>query len=286
MTLREFIENKCVTTGGIIYKIQNLINNKVYIGQTRIQLLKRLRKHISDSNSNTKSRKHHLQRAINKYGLDSFDICVLENCSIEDLNSREQFWIKFFNSTDPDLGYNCTNGGDSFNSEKRITQKTRQLLSEAHKKRWSDPEYRKKQSISREHAYDKMCKAVVQLDYNMKVINLYKSKRELIKHFRLDPAAIKHNYPTYSYGYVFMLYDDYINLDLSIPFILKLNNNFEIIDNYYSYKDAQMEAYKLAGRRVDFKKWLNSPRNKRFGCKIGGFKWMLYSNYISYIQAK
>lgn len=78
-----------------IYKITNIINNKVYIGGA-LCLRTRLNKHFSDLKLN----KHHskkLQNSYNKYGKDFFNKEILEYCSKEQLNEREQFWMNKLN---------------------------------------------------------------------------------------------------------------------------------------------------------------------------------------------
>jgi len=61
---------------GIIYKVTNLINNKIYIGQTTGSLEKRKIKHISCAKLNSNIYFH---KALNKYGIGSFDWEILEN---------------------------------------------------------------------------------------------------------------------------------------------------------------------------------------------------------------
>ena len=58
-----------------IYKWENLINHKCYIGQS-IDLNKRIAHHFS----NIKNGKYDnpLYRAINKYGLENFDVAIIE----------------------------------------------------------------------------------------------------------------------------------------------------------------------------------------------------------------
>lgn len=92
-----------------IYKITNLINNKIYIGQTIKSLEKRLQCHFYDSKYKKNS---HLLKAIAKYGIRNFIIDEIEKCnSTEHLNKREQYWIKKLNSQNRLIGYNITNGG-------------------------------------------------------------------------------------------------------------------------------------------------------------------------------
>lgn len=103
-----------------IYKITNLINNKIYIGQTIHSIEKRFNRHIIDSkNKNTR-----IARAIKKYGADNFAITIIDTAySQQELNEKEIFWIKFFNSTDISIGYNITFGGDDTNTYRNRTEK-------------------------------------------------------------------------------------------------------------------------------------------------------------------
>lgn len=94
-----------------IYKIINLNNNKVYIGRSN-NIERRWKDHLRYSN-NPSSREYHspLHRAIRKYGIDSFKLEILEETLLEDLNSKEQYWIEHFQSHLSDKGYNLTLGG-------------------------------------------------------------------------------------------------------------------------------------------------------------------------------
>lgn len=94
-----------------IYKIENLINHKSYIGQA-IDISKRWRRHRDAYNNSTlKEYQYPIYRAIRKYGIENFSFEVLEECLREELNEKEKFYVEkydaFFN------GYNQTLGGDS-----------------------------------------------------------------------------------------------------------------------------------------------------------------------------
>ena len=94
-----------------IYKIENQINHKCYIGQSRdIQV--RWRDHILTS-KNHKSEGYHypLYCAFRKYGIDNFSFEVLEECLIEELNDKEIGYISIYNSFFD--GYNQTIGGNN-----------------------------------------------------------------------------------------------------------------------------------------------------------------------------
>ena len=97
MTITEFIDTGSGANDAcLIYKLTNIKNNKVYIGQTKNSLRRRIMSHLTQSRINTKSKKHHLQFAIQKYGYDNFDISILEVCKQEQLNEREMFWIRYY----------------------------------------------------------------------------------------------------------------------------------------------------------------------------------------------
>ena len=96
-----------------IYKIENLINGKVYIGQSR-NIEKRWTAHRTRPfNQNAKQYDSPLYRSIRKYGLENFSFVVLEQTSIEDLDDREKYWIEHYDSHNKENGYNLTDGGES-----------------------------------------------------------------------------------------------------------------------------------------------------------------------------
>lgn len=91
-----------------IYKIQNLMNGKVYIGQSR-NIKKRWTAHRnSPFNPNQPNYDSFLYRAIRKYGLDNFSFEVIEECKPSQLNERENYWIRFYQSNNREKGYNFT----------------------------------------------------------------------------------------------------------------------------------------------------------------------------------
>ena len=90
-----------------IYKITNNINNNCYIGQSR-DILKRWQNHqIAAFNKNDKGYEYPLYRAFRKYGLQNFSFDILEQCTINELNDKEIYWINFFKPV-----YNQTEGGN------------------------------------------------------------------------------------------------------------------------------------------------------------------------------
>lgn len=90
-----------------IYKIVNLLNGKIYIGQT-IHPDKRWWEHCAHARRKDDNYPIHL--AINKYGVENFKMEILE--WTEDYDNKEIYYIKFYNSLSPN-GYNIAKGGNS-----------------------------------------------------------------------------------------------------------------------------------------------------------------------------
>lgn len=107
-----------------IYKITNLVNGKIYIGQhTGDDLDKYLYWNTRDAKNN-KNSKPALFSAINKYGPDSFTIESLVRIpdfgdlelSRSQLNTLEQFFIRTEDSRNRQIGYNICEGGEGVSS--------------------------------------------------------------------------------------------------------------------------------------------------------------------------
>ena len=102
-----------------IYKITNIQNNKVYIGQTIRPIQDRFNRHINDAINNILDT--HFARAIRKYGKDSFIIEEIDTANNQDeLNLKEQYWIQYYQATEK--GYNETDaiskcGGNTYRSK-------------------------------------------------------------------------------------------------------------------------------------------------------------------------
>jgi hypothetical protein len=99
-----------------IYKITNIQNGKIYIGQTSKTIKERLRMHIQSAL--TFGLNTHFSRAIRIYGSESFIIePILENVGTKnEANEKEIYYIKLYNSTNQKIGYNSTPGGEGGNT--------------------------------------------------------------------------------------------------------------------------------------------------------------------------
>lgn len=106
----------------IVYKITNLINNKIYIGQTTETLAQRFSRHCGyQLNDGT-----YLHTAMKKYGVENF---VIEQIDVakdqEELDELEIYWINFYNACNNDIGYNLKNvkgkcGGDTLSNNPNL----------------------------------------------------------------------------------------------------------------------------------------------------------------------
>lgn len=127
-----------------IYSINNLINNKKYIGQST-DINARWYNHKYCLNNNRHSNDC-LQKAWNKYGEKNFEFTILEICSEEKLDEREQFYIKELNTLCRGNGYNLDSGG---NLHKSHSIETREKMSRSARGRTCSEETKKKISQNR-----------------------------------------------------------------------------------------------------------------------------------------
>ena len=88
-----------------IYKITKISNGKSYIGQSN-NIKRRFKEHQQKGASS----RIPLDIAIQKYGVQAFTYEILEECPLNKLNEREQYWINYYDTVNN--GYNCSTGGD------------------------------------------------------------------------------------------------------------------------------------------------------------------------------
>lgn len=117
---------------GIIYKIENTQNNKVYIGVTVNKRgfdgrysaegtgIERVYNFYTYQLKNKQFCNVHLLNSIKKHGFENFKIheCIDTAETKEELQKKEKEWIAFYQSNNLNKGYNRTAGGDSFLSGK------------------------------------------------------------------------------------------------------------------------------------------------------------------------
>lgn len=95
-----------------VYVITNLVNSKIYVGQTCQNLDRYLRSDVTRALLNGEDRKPHLYNAIRKYGEAAFVIrSLVEAFDKEQADKLEQFFIRTLETQDKKIGYNIAAGG-------------------------------------------------------------------------------------------------------------------------------------------------------------------------------
>lgn len=117
-----------------IYSILNRKDGKRYIGKSS-NIQKRFIMHKCLLN-NGNHWNNHLQRAWEKCGEQSFLFEIIVE-SDKDLNRKEKYYIKKYNTKDDNFGYNKTSGGDGLHSP---SQETRDKISKTLKKKYASGE--------------------------------------------------------------------------------------------------------------------------------------------------
>lgn len=115
-----------------IYKITNLKNGKVYIGQTKERFQRRYWFHRWVLNSNKHSNSH-LQRSWNKHGAESFEFSVVEVLKKEQINEREIYWISFYR--EDGICYNIQDGGQFTDLHRYMTPEMRRHIGRLNRER-------------------------------------------------------------------------------------------------------------------------------------------------------
>lgn len=101
-----------------IYKITNLINSKIYVGQS-YDINCRWQHHKTDLRGGIHHNRH-LQASWNKYGEEHFKFEVIEECKLEELNEKEKYWIKYYDALNN--GYNFDEGGTGIRGYKHTQE--------------------------------------------------------------------------------------------------------------------------------------------------------------------
>lgn len=121
----------------LIYKVTNILNHQVYVGQTIYTLEKRKSEHEKEAlNKNRKTVKFH--NALLKYGFENFKWEALKECdSQEELDYYETLYIEKFNCLDRNKGYNLKSGGKLGGC---YSKEAKENMGESTKKKWENPE--------------------------------------------------------------------------------------------------------------------------------------------------
>ena len=101
---QEFVSTVAKHGTALIYMLLNLVNRKVYVGQTVQSVKKRFAQHAVDNCL--------VGRAIRKYGKAAFKLIVLDVVPYGERDDAERKWIRNAGCIRP-LGYNLREGGES-----------------------------------------------------------------------------------------------------------------------------------------------------------------------------
>lgn len=131
-----------------IYKIENLINHKVYIGQSK-DIKSRFNQHKSAETNK------HLKHSFEKYGIENFSFEIIKETY--DRNYWEIFLIQIYHATDDNFGYNIECGG-TYGSPIR-TEEERENYRESKREYYRNLPDSEKKRLAKEHS-EKMRKRI------------------------------------------------------------------------------------------------------------------------------
>lgn len=159
-----------------IYMHINNITNKKYIGQTKQPLNKRWKNGLG-----YKDQKY-FYNAIKKYRWENFSHIILESeiLTLEEANSKEKFWISYYDTQNPEKGYNISSGG--------VDKDQLQLAHEGWKNwREKNPKQFQKNLNKALQARVKTCSIAV---YNVELDQVYYSAGEASRKTGADQSGI------------------------------------------------------------------------------------------------
>ena len=123
-----------------VYALHNAKTMKNYVGATVRSVRDRVRGHKNKASSRSTA----IAAEIDDYGIDSFEVIVLAECSThEELHEEEVYWTELLQSNDADFGYNMKVGGLAPGGTK-FSEEARAKISRTHKGRPLSAEHRRK----------------------------------------------------------------------------------------------------------------------------------------------
>ena len=197
-----------------IYKIQNKVTDKVYIGKS-VNIEKRWIQHRCHLNNNVHANDY-LQKAWNKYGENGFNFSVLCECEESVLDEKEIYYINLYKATDRSYGYNLREGGDGGAMSQETIEKLRGVGSTL-----SEDDVR----------HIKMC------------MYLLMDRKEIAEMYNVSPKVLTAISQGKNWGYVLPELNDKIhNLKQSL-----IDERNQMIINYYDNELKITDIVKLTG---------------------------------------
>lgn len=125
----------------LIYLLTNNFNDLVYIGQSTKTLEERIYWYKKDIK--TKKKLTPILSALKEHGIENFHFEIIEDniTSQLELDERERYWIRYYDSDNPEKGYNRDSGGVSGGFKSKETKK---LIGETTKDKWANEEIAKR----------------------------------------------------------------------------------------------------------------------------------------------
>ncbi|MBV4427145.1 GIY-YIG nuclease family protein [Clostridium tyrobutyricum] len=250
-----------------IYKITNLVNNKVYIGQST-DIKQRLCTHKSELKGGYHAN-YHLQRAWNQYGQSNFKFEILRECEEKLLDKMEVQWIRYYNSTNGNFGYNSDTGG---HKNKHLSKEHKKKLSKSHKGKIVSNETKIKISM-----HSKGKKKTQEMREKLRQVNLGKHHSEATK----KKLSKSHKGKTFSVEYKQKVQN--MKIERVLNGNLQANNTSGITGvSFDKWANKWKSSIKLNGRSKylgRFKKLEDAIKVRKeaeikyfnkFNCKIGG----------------
>ena len=231
-----------------IYCIENILNNKKYIGQS-IDIYSRWYQHKSELNRNSHCNDK-FQKAWNKYGEDNFNFYIIEECCTDELDDIEQYYIHLYDSYYN--GYNLDFGGTN---KVRWTNEMKQKMS---KFRLGLTE--EQRQVCRE-AHKNEAIPIYQIDFEGNIVNKWEyGAREASKSMNINQSCIwrclNKDRKTYK-GYIWIIMDeynentfdakDYITHKAKPNSYNKYDTQGNFIKFYSTYKDLEKDNLDPSG---------------------------------------
>ena len=243
-----------------VYKITNMINGKVYIGQT-INWEERRKQHIRAGKADMTVCKNttyqmSLYDDMRKYGVENFVFEVIQEVeTLDELDAYEIVYIRKYRSNHPKFGYNVSYGGHPTH---RISAKQRKRLSESHKGLKYSAEFKNKKTHS-VYMYDtKKSRIVLYLGGAKQVADEFGSDRTVIT------RCIRHGYMIRDRYYAF--YADPEKRKETFEDIMESKRSKASSSRKYKnddlkvrYIDDYVSAYEFVNRED---KWMNEYKVK------------------------
>jgi len=247
---------------GPIYLATNITNRKVYVGKVGFPrtIEDRWHDHLVDgrrlrreraSNPDKRVYDTHLNNAIAKYDESVWQVSQIDIAfSLEELNEKERYWIKTYDSMNRKKGYNMTEGGDGGRPRQEVIEILRKKSSE----RWKDKKFIEKQS----NGVKKKWKEQEYIDKQRKAMERKQNSREykeILRKIQLKLSKIVKNKAEFLNDIKegMKLQELTIKYSMSHPTILR---NIRMILGKYGVKD-----YRQARRYLNKKEFLIDIKN-------------------------